>query len=106
MIARILAAFYRRRDAKAKARRIGEALRDLAQLDLDLRGQTPAPPLVVLPAGFTCLRCEENPALEDRLWCAVCAPIIDALPAEPIDGGLDGCISRHPAATQRTGEQK
>jgi hypothetical protein len=32
----------------------------------------------------------------------VCAPIVDALPAEPVDGGLEGCISRHPADKQRT----
>jgi hypothetical protein len=57
--------------------------------------------VVVLPATFTCLRCMENPALADRIWCAVCAPIVDALPAEPIDGGLEGCISRHPAGKGR-----
>lgn len=38
MIARIRAAVQRRRAAKAKARRIGEALRDFAQFDLDFRG--------------------------------------------------------------------
>jgi hypothetical protein len=47
----------------------------------------PQPTVVILPAGMTCLRCEENPALPDRLWCAVCAPIIDTLPAEPIERG-------------------
>lgn len=37
----------------------------------------------------TCRRCEENPALAGRAWCAVCAPIVDALDAEPIErGGL------------------
>jgi hypothetical protein len=46
-----------------------------------------APTVVILPAGLTCLRCEENPALPDRIWCAVCAPIIDALPAEPVERG-------------------
>jgi hypothetical protein len=59
-------------------------------------------PVVLLPDGFTCLRCEENPALLDRIWCAVCARIVDTLPSEPIDrGGLEGCISRHPAGNQR-----
>lgn len=54
--------------------------------------------VVVLPATFTCLRCEENPALPAGLWCAVCTRIVDALPSEPIErGGLEGCISRHPA---------
>lgn len=57
--------------------------------------------VVVLPATFTCLRCGENPALADRIWCAVCAPIVDALPAEPVDGGLEGCTSRHPAGKGR-----
>jgi len=48
-----------------------------------------APTVVILPAGLTCLRCEENPAMPDRIWCAVCAPIIDALPAESVErGGL------------------
>lgn len=64
----------------------------------------PAP--VFLPANLTCFRCMENPALPTGLWCAVCAPIVDALPAEPIDGGLEGCISRHPAGKKRTGERK
>lgn len=53
--------------------------------------QIPAatPAVVILPASLTCLSCEENPAMPDRIWCAVCAPIIDALPAEPIErGGL------------------
>ena len=45
------------------------------------------PAVAVLPGGLTCLRCEENPALPDRIWCAVCAPVIDALPAEPIERG-------------------
>lgn len=49
--------------------------------------QIARPEVVLLPAGLTCLRCEENPALPDRLWCAVCAPIIDALPPEPIERG-------------------
>lgn len=48
---------------------------------------TPPPAVVLLPGGFTCLRCEENPALPDRLWCAVCAPIVDEFPAEPIERG-------------------
>lgn len=38
MIAQIRGALQRRRDAKAKARRIGEALRDFAQFDRDFRG--------------------------------------------------------------------
>jgi hypothetical protein len=63
---------------------------------------TPPPAVVLLPDGFTCLRCMENPALPDRIWCAVCAPIIDALPAEPCDhGGIQGSIARHPAGKQR-----
>jgi hypothetical protein len=45
------------------------------------------PTVVILPAGLTCLRCEENPAMPDRIWCAVCAPIVDALPAERIERG-------------------
>jgi hypothetical protein len=53
--------------------------------------------VVILPATFTCLRCMENPALPTCLWCAVCAPIVDALPTEPVDGGLEGSIARHPA---------
>jgi hypothetical protein len=57
--------------------------------------------VVFLPATFTCLRCEENPALPDKLWCAVCARIVDTIPAEPIDGGLEGSISRHPAGKGR-----
>jgi len=63
---------------------------------------TPPPAVVLLPDGFTCLRCMENPALPDRIWCTVCAPIIDALPAEPCDhGGIQGSIARHPAGKQR-----
>lgn len=50
-----------------------------------------SPPVVFLPDGFTCLRCEENPALPTGLWCAVCDLIVDAFPAEPIDRhGLAG----------------
>lgn len=56
--------------------------------------------VVFLPATFTCLSCEENPALPAGLWCAVCARIVDSIPAEPIDGGLEGCIARHPAGKQ------
>lgn len=41
MIARIFGARQRRRAAKAKARRIGLALRDFAQLDLEFRGRAP-----------------------------------------------------------------
>lgn len=41
MIARIRAARQRRRAAKANARRIGLALRDFAQLDLEFRGRAP-----------------------------------------------------------------
>lgn len=60
------------------------------------------PTLVVLPDGFTCLRREENPALPDRLWCAVCTPIVDAHPAEPVDrDDLEASIARHPAGKQR-----
>lgn len=45
--------------------------------------------LTFVPDGFTCLRCEENPALPERVWCAVCAPIVAQYPAEPIErGGL------------------
>lgn len=58
------------------------------------------PPAVVLPGNLTCLYCEENPALPTRVWCAVCAPIVDAIPPEE----LDDCISRHPAGKhQKTG---
>jgi hypothetical protein len=68
---------------------------------------TPPPAPVVLPDGFTCLSCEENPALPDRVWCAVCAPVSDALPAEPIGrGGLEGSIARHPAGKQKSGEER
>jgi hypothetical protein len=45
------------------------------------------PALTVVPDGFTCLRCLENPALPDGIWCAVCAPIVDSFPAEPIERG-------------------
>jgi hypothetical protein len=49
----------------------------------------PAHSLTVVPDGFTCLRCDENPALPETVWCAVCAPIVDQYPAEPIErGGL------------------
>lgn len=58
----------------------------LAELNHEMKS-TPLPTVVILPGGMTCLRCEENPALPDRIWCAVCAPIIDALPAEPIERG-------------------
>ena len=45
--------------------------------------------MVLLPDGFTCLRCFENPALPEKVWCEVCAPIVQLLPAEPIErGGL------------------
>lgn len=62
------------------------------------------PPVVILPEVFTCLRCEKKPALWERLWCIDCAPIVDALPAEPIDSELEACIARHPAGKQRGGE--
>lgn len=58
----------------------------------------PAP--VILPETFTCLRCEENPALPGKLWCTVCTAIVDEYPAEPIDHDLEDCISRHPAGKQ------
>lgn len=66
-----------------------------------------SPTVVILPADLDCLRCEKKPALPTRPWCVDCAPIVDSLPPEPIDrGGLEGCISRHPAGKQRkTGEQ-
>lgn len=49
----------------------------------------PRPTLAVVPDGFTCLSCGENPALPTRVWCAVCAPRVDSYPAEPIErGGL------------------
>jgi hypothetical protein len=50
---------------------------------------TPIEPNVTLvPDGFTCLRCGENPALPaPSIWCAVCAPIVDSFPAEPIERG-------------------
>jgi len=43
VIARIRAARQRRRAAKAKARRIGLALRDLAQMDAEIRGYVKQP---------------------------------------------------------------
>lgn len=58
---------------------------------------TPPPAVVILPGNFTCLYCEENPALPTRVWCAVCAPIVDAIPPEQ----LEDCVSRHPASKQR-----
>ena len=61
---------------------------------------TPQPTIVVLPSGLTCLRCESRPALDDRLWCANCVPIVDALPVEPVDTDLEACIARHPAGKQ------
>lgn len=106
MIARIRAALQHRRDAKARSRRVGKALRDFAQYDLEMRGRAPEPSVVTLPPGFTCLRCEENPALPTELWCAVCTRIIDALPVEPCDhGGIEGSMARHPAGKRlpRTG---
>ena len=97
----IAAWLQRRRAAKAKARRIGEALRDFARFDAEFRGifdtderdhevrLAAVPPVVLLPDGFTCLRCFENPALPEKVWCEVCAPIVQLLPAEPIErGGL------------------
>lgn len=51
--------------------------------------ENPAPTLTFVPDGFTCLRCGENPALPERVWCVVCAPVVDQYPAEPIErGGL------------------
>jgi hypothetical protein len=46
---------------------------------------TLTPHLEFIPDGFTCLYCEENPALPERVWCAVCAPTVDQYPAEPIE---------------------
>jgi uncharacterized membrane protein (DUF4010 family) len=43
--------------------------------------------LTVLPNGYTCGRCGENPALPRSAWCAVCAPIVDQYPSEPIERG-------------------
>ena len=78
----------RHRDGSKISDREARGLARLAELNHEMQS-TPWPTVVVLPGGFTCLRCEENPALPDRIWCAVCAPIIDALPAEPIErGGL------------------
>lgn len=49
----------------------------------------PTPKVTFVPDGFTCLRCYENPALPERVWCAVCAPVVAQYPAEPIErGGL------------------
>lgn len=45
------------------------------------------PKVVILPDGFTCLRCLENPALPEGVWCTVCAPVVDQHPAEPIERG-------------------
>ena len=58
--------------------------------------------LTPLPGNFTCGRCMENPAMPDSAWCAVCAPIVDSFPSEPIEhGALEACIARHPAGKQR-----
>lgn len=95
----------------ALARRMQEA-RDMFDTDIadtpPSVSDTPPPAVVILPDGFTCLRCEENPALPTGLWCAVCDLIVDAFPAEPIDRrDLDRSISRHPAGKQRkTGGDK
>lgn len=48
---------------------------------------TLVPALEFIPDGFTCLGCEENPALPEKVWCAVCTPIVDSFPAEPIERG-------------------
>lgn len=37
---------------------------------------------VTLPESFTCLRCEENPSLPHRVFCAVCAVYVDQMDAE------------------------
>jgi len=83
--------------------RRSQQVRGLYDLTVDeaAHEQALASQVVLLPDGFTCLRCYENPALPDRVWCAVCAPIVDALPAEPIDRSLDATIARHPAGKQR-----
>lgn len=68
-----------------------DELRSLFAIDEATHEVTVAPPhrLTVVPDGFTCLRCDENPALPERVWCAVCAPIVAQYPAEPIErGGL------------------
>lgn len=60
------------------------------------------PPVVLIPDGFTCQGCFENDALPNRVWCAVCSERVANFPSEPIErGGLEGCISRHPAGKQR-----
>lgn len=33
------------------------------------------PQVTLVPDGFTCLGCRENPALPYRVWCAVCTPV-------------------------------
>ncbi|MFC5268412.1 hypothetical protein ACFPJ1_40435 [Kribbella qitaiheensis] len=46
----------------------------------------PAESLEIVPDGFTCLRCLENPALPSpSIWCAVCTPVVDSFPSEPIE---------------------
>lgn len=63
---------------------------------------TLVPDVEFIPDGFTCLRCYENPALPEKVWCAVCTPIVDSFPAEPIEhAALAACIARHPADKQR-----
>jgi len=82
-----------------------KAVRDTFDLTSDERWHEQALadlPVEFIPDGFTCLRCEENPALPEKVWCAVCAPIVDRYPAEPIErGALEACIARHPAGKQR-----
>ena len=43
------------------------------------------------------MRCDKKQALADRLWCAECVEIVDALPTEQVDADLEACIARHPA---------
>jgi rubrerythrin len=58
------------------------------EADHEVRLAEPARHLTVVPDGFTCQRCGENPAMPaPSVWCAVCAPIVDQYPSEPIERG-------------------
>lgn len=64
-----------------------------AQSMFDMVTAEPAHPtyathLSLVPAGFTCMECGENPALPDSIFCIVCSPVpYHLLSAEPIERG-------------------